>query len=150
MSYKEVQDAKHRFTTAKPETTVKRGKTTFLDGIKISETEPVAASIEFHFKDKGEITEDTNGSYAMRREYPSGHKEYFVKYATTGGSVNRMLNPWGLYFTAGDETKVEKMMGRKRYEFRRVKESVFDAYLKFLSTQNQRYLLNAEREAANG
>jgi hypothetical protein len=36
-------------------------------------------------------------------------------------------------------------MGRYRYEFYRVPENVFDMYMRFLETRNERHLLNAER-----
>lgn len=149
MSYKDVQESQHRFTQAK-KPPHKRGKTTFLDEVNISQKDAVKNNpVEFHFKERGVLTNDTESSYAMRREYPSGAREYFVKFATAGAGVGRMLNPWGTYYQVGDDTKYESQMGRKRYEFRSVPEHVFDTYLQFLQTQSERYILVAEREVNN-
>jgi hypothetical protein len=150
MSRKEVEESKLYFTPAK-KPKENRGKTTFLEGMPINKKDKIKSSaVEFHFKEMGKLTEETNSSYAMRREQPGGITEYFIKFATTGPGVGRILNPWGIYFTPGDEFKFEKQMGRKRYEFSKVSQNVFENYIKFLETRNTRYILNAEREVKNG
>jgi hypothetical protein len=56
------------------------------------------------------------------------------------------LNPWGVNYREGDDVKYESQMGRHRYEFERVSKEVFESYIKFLKTRNERYLLVAERD----
>ena len=149
MSRKEVQDAQHRFVPAKP-VEAPKSKTTFLDGSKANK-EPVAKKpVEFYYTMGATHTEDENGAMAKKVVYSNGKTEFFVKFATAGAGVGRMLNPWGVYYNVGDEHKYEKTMGRKRYEFRKVSEVVFNNYLKFLETRNERHILNAERESVNG
>jgi hypothetical protein len=150
MSHKDVQDSQHHFVPAKRGPDYKRGKTTFLDGIRVSkEKEMLENPVEFHYKDGGVLCDDTNGSYAMRKLFGNGHVEFFVKFATAGPDVGHMLNPWGLYFQPGDEVRYEKTMGRKRYEFKKVTDQVFDLYIQFLKTRNERQLRHAEKESIN-
>lgn len=106
--------------------------------------------VDFHYKDGGKLTTDEIGAYAMHREYLSGHKDYFIKFATAGPGEGNLLNPWGLYFTPGDEYTFEKKMGRYRYIFKPVSQAVFNNYIKFLQTRNERYLVIIERELRNG
>jgi hypothetical protein len=144
MSKKEVDESKIRFVPAKKEQP-KRAKTTFLDGVKVSSESKISLPVEIHYKERGKITDDINGSFAMRRSHPGGLTEYFIKQATAGAGTGRVLNPWGLYYSAGDEHKFEKEMGRKRYQFKKVNKEIFDMYIKFLETRNERHLLNVER-----
>lgn len=150
MSRKEIEESQQRFVRAKPPEP-KRGKPIYIDNANVNQNNlPHNEPIEFHFKESGRLTEDTVGSYAMKREYPNGRKEYYVKFATAGSGVGRMLNPWGVYYKDGDDVKYEKTMGRKRYEFKKVQENIFDSYMNFLRTRNERYILVAEREVNNG
>jgi hypothetical protein len=150
MSKKDVEDSKHRFIPAKPESKLPRANPTFLDGIKINKKKNSDKPIEFNYMDGAKLTDDSDGAFAKKIEHPSGHTEFFVKFATAGPEVGRMLNPWGFYYKPGDERRIEPQMGRKRYEYRKVNERTFDAYIQFLKTRSQRYILNAERELENG
>ncbi len=149
MSKKEVENSKLRFVPAK-KAEPKRERTTYIDEVKVSrENHSVEKqkkqTVELHYKDYGKLTEDEAGSFAMRKDYSGGASEFYIKQATAGPGTGRILNPWGVYFQPGDETKFEKDKGRKRYEFKRVGEDIFNLYLKFLTSGNERYLLNAER-----
>lgn len=147
MSRKEVEDSKHRVAKATPEKP-KKPQLKFVDGFTV--TDNTAQPVEFHYKERGQITEDTNSSYAMKKKYPAGNTEYFIKFGTAGPGVGKMLNPWGFYYREGDEAKYEAQMGRKTYEFLRVSEETFISYLKFLETRNERYILSAQREVNDG
>lgn len=143
----DVENSKLHFVPAKtPE--YKRGKPNFVETVNLNNGRGSEAT-EFHFKDMGEVTNEVGSSYAMRKEYSSGQKKYFVKFATAGSATGKMLNPWGSNYQPGDEFKFETQMGRKKYEFREVDENIFNTYMQFLRTRNERYILTAEREVNN-
>ncbi len=72
--------------------------------------------------------------------------EYWVRHATTGPDAPHLLNPWGMHFSQGiDDKRVATILGKKRYEFKKVNEEVFKAYVIFLETRNERYYRYAER-----
>lgn len=66
---------------------------------------------------------------------------YYIKIGTYG----KIYNPIGL-FSEGNNTKFLSKIGRKEFEFKEVNQKVFDLYTNFLSTKNQAWLNNAERE----
>ena len=145
MSKQEVEDSKQIVVPAqKPE--YNRGKTTFLDGIKVNEVPALQKPAELFYDSRGNLTENSVKSMAKKIFYKSGAQDCFVKFATAGVNTGKMLNPWGPSYNTGDEFKYEKTMGRFRYEFRKVSSLVFDLYIRFLETKNERHLLNAERE----
>lgn len=148
MSRKDVEESKLHFVPAKP-AEYKREKPSYIEGINLVDKKSTTDVVEFHFANLGEITDNTNSSYAMKREFPNGRKEYFVKFATAGSASGKMLNPWGPNYQPGDEFKFETQMGRKKYEFRQVGEEIFHNYIQFLRTRNERYILIAEREINN-
>ena len=106
--------------------------------------------IDIYYGIGGRIVDEGLGAFARKIEKKTGPKQYYVKFATVGSNVGRMLNPWGLYYTPGDEVRYEKQHGRQKYEFQRVNEEVFNTYIKFLTTRSERYILQAEREIGNG
>lgn len=146
MSYKDVEASKFKFNMPDRSNPVRGGNTKMIDNAFNAKQEK---PVEFHYKELGKLTEDTNGSYAKKCNYINGRTEYFVKVATAGAGIGKLLNPWGVYYKPGDDTRYEKQMGRKTYEFKHVNQNIFDQYMKFLETKNQRYLLNAERENSN-
>lgn len=59
------------------------------------------------------------------------------------GQNGRLFNPYGLY-SEGMETK--QRVGRPTWKFITTNESNFRNYVKFLTTKNEVFLKNAERE----
>lgn len=149
MSRKEVENSQVRFTRARPEPEP-RGKTTFLDGINVSKQDKTKDSVSIAYVIGAAISDDEQRAFAKKVINPSGVTTFYVKFATAGSNTGRMLNPWGLFYQEGDESRYEKQMGRYRYEYQKVSEGVFNSYLHFLKTRSERHLLHAEREAVNG
>jgi hypothetical protein len=149
MSKKEVEESKLYFVPAKAEKPLK-GKTTYLDGIKINKVVSSEGAVSICYGENATELPDGKGVFAKKITYSSGRSEHFILFATIGANINKMINPWGLYYNSGDEVKYEKQMGRNKYEYRKVSEEVFQTYIKFLETRAQRYILTAERNADYG
>jgi hypothetical protein len=155
MSQEEVQRAQfqtnHGIYGSKAE--VKRAKPNFINEFQLKPAGTAGPAgaigskkfVEFHYKNDGAITNDTNGSYAMKKEFAGGTTEYYLKYGTVSFVAGAILNPWGIHFNPGDEFKEEREMGRKMYEFKQVSKDSFESYIKFLKTKNVRHILNSER-----
>jgi hypothetical protein len=147
MSRKEVLQAQHRFVPAQKEAPPREAQK-FIDQIQKQEDLTVGGtSKETWYKENGGIVPSgTEGAFAKKVVDEKNNVEsYFIKVGTTGPAVGRLLNPWGVNYREGDDVKYESQMGRYRYEFERVSKEVFEAYIKFLKTRNERYLLTAER-----
>jgi len=86
--------------------------------------------------------------------------KYFVKVralSNTSRSINygqmnrdNIYNPHSNVGSPSDLVKFDKTMGRFHYEFKQVKQSVYDNYVQFLKTKYSTYLRNAEREMIYG
>lgn len=68
-----------------------------------------------------------------------------TKYYVKRGNDGRIFNPIGM-FSEGTSTKQVKHAGKGVWNFKEIKEDVFDLYINFLLTKNVSYLRNAERE----
>lgn len=146
MSRKSIEDSIHQ---AKPDSE-RKGKRTLLDGIDISRKQKGADKpVVFAFGPKGQIVEDRDKAFAYYSETAEGTRTYFVKFAIAGPAQGRMLNVNGVGYQKGDENRYEKSLGRMRYEFREVNQKIFDLYVNFLKTLNEKYILQAEREVVN-
>jgi hypothetical protein len=147
MSRKEVLQAQHRFVPAKKAEPARESQK-FIDSVRNQEDLTWGGiNTETWYKDSGKIVpKDTEGAFAKKVvDEKNNVGSYFIKVGTTGPAVGRLLNPWGVNYREGDDVKYESQMGRHRYEFERVSKEVFEAYIKFLKTRNERYLLTAER-----
>ena len=69
----------------------------------------------------------------------NNHGKYFIKIGENG----RIFNPYGLY-SEGLEAK--QRVGRPTWKFRSTGKTNFNHYVKFLSTKNEVFLKNVERE----
>lgn len=69
----------------------------------------------------------------------SSSNTYWVKVGENG----RLFNPYGLY-SEGMERK--KRVGRSTWKFRSVNANIFNQYVRFLTSKNETFLHNAERE----
>lgn len=67
------------------------------------------------------------------------HTTLYVKVGENG----KLFNPYGL-FSEGMEKK--QRVGRPTWKFRSVSRAIFNNYVRFLSTRNETFLRNAERE----
>ena len=65
------------------------------------------------------------------------------RYLVKLGENGRLFNPYGLY-SEGMETK--QRVGRPTWKFVTTNENNFKNYVKFLTTKNEIFLKNAERE----
>src|SRR5688572_9627076 len=70
---------------------------------------------------------------------------FYIKHVRIGLDSGHLVNPWSIWFT--NEYKSSKLAHRgiAALEYRKVSKSVFDLYIKYLSTQNPAYYRNAER-----
>lgn len=94
---------------------------------------------------------DENGNFRIEsmdlqkaKEHPYIHaiqtpNRFMVKVGQNG----RLFNPYGLY-SEGMETK--QRVGRPTWKFVTTNENNFKNYVKFLTTKNEIFLKNAERE----
>ena len=94
---------------------------------------------------------DENGDFRIEsmdlqkaKEHPYIHaiqtpNRFMVKVGQNG----RLFNPYGLY-SEGMETK--QRVGRPTWKFVTTNENNFKNYVKFLTTKNEIFLKNAERE----
>lgn len=147
MSKKELDKAQYKTVPAKKPVFIKDSPS-FIDGSPAIKQQ-VGKSIDFYYGIGGHIIDDGVGAFARKTEKSSGAKEYYVKFSTGGSNIGRMLNPWGPFYREGDEVRFDKQRGRNGYEFQKVSEVIFDAYMKFLQTRSERYILQAEREVGN-
>jgi hypothetical protein len=146
MSRKEVRDATH------PAKNPKTGDSqpTFLDHIKATKKTSAGTAVNFYYGPNGKLVEDSEVGFAYYVQKEDGTKSHFVKFGTAGAAMGRILNVNGMYYKPGDEKKYETNLARKTYEYRKVSEAVFNLYLKFLQSKNEKYILQAEREIVNG
>lgn len=105
------------------------------------------------YEDEVIIGFDTSGDYTdqpddvcCKRVQTERSIRYYIKFCTMGTETGRMMNPVGMYFRKDQIATADPRTGRHRYEFRLVAEGAFRDYLKFLSTKNESYLRNAERQ----
>lgn len=68
-----------------------------------------------------------------------------TKYYIRVGTYGKVYNPIGLY-SEGHSEKFLSKMGKKQFEFKEVNKTIFDYYIKFLTTKNIAWLNHAERE----
>jgi hypothetical protein len=73
-------------------------------------------------------------------------RRYFLKYATAGLEGGRMFNHLSPSFDP-DSLRRKTRTGQGFYEFRQVNAAAYDAFLRFLRTNNAVHLRHAEREA---
>jgi hypothetical protein len=105
---------------------------------------PTAAS---GFSLEGEVAADDPGCLAKRVYDPAtGNTRYWLKRATRGSESGMLFNPHSPSFDARNQQKVHNYLGRNQYEFRPATQAAFESFLRFLSTGNNRYLIQAERE----
>lgn len=138
------------FTVPAKRAPLPAGKPTKLDGINVSKLSEDKTKVTKTFYDKkgkeiGKI--DTAFAYS---ESKGDKTSYYLMFATAGPAIGHILNINSMSYRPGDETKFEAGRGRKLYEFRKVSKEMFDLYLKFLQTSNEKYILQAERLVING
>lgn len=83
---------------------------------------------------------DHKNAYAIKVSI-GDRTRYYVK----RGNDGRIFNPIGM-FSEGTSTKQIRHAGKGVWNFKEIKEGVFDLYINFLLTKNVSYLRNAERE----
>lgn len=110
---------------------------------------PADGRVEIHFDARGDYSPSSVGCVAKRvqTERTDG---FYVLFGTAGPDQGRMLNPMGLYFDPADLHREDVRRGRARYEFKKVSESAFKDYLRFLQTRTEAFLRNAERQVLDG
>lgn len=94
-------------------------------------------------------TSDHNAGFACMA-ISDNITRYMVKFGNSGQDKGHLLNPYSVYYKAGDETRLDKRRGVRYFEYKNVSENVFVLYLRFLRTQTQSYRLAAEKEILNG
>ena len=88
---------------------------------------------------------DAASDMALAKEVRDEDKRtYFIRCSTESSSRNNFYNPYGQN-KADALTKFNASKGKRLFEFRKVKEEVFDFYTKFLRTKNETYLTQAQR-----
>lgn len=104
------------------------------------------------FTISGRQDKNDNGFYLLdisTKEAENNPYAHAIKNSTDGtywvkiGQNGRLFNPYGL-FSEGMETK--QRVGRSTWKFRSVSSNIFNQYVRFLSTRNESFLHNAERE----
>ena len=95
----------------------------------------------------GKVAPNTDDEVVFAKKLWNGkYMVYWIKYATTGPDTGHLLNPWGMNFVLGVDTRRgAPHLGKKRYEFKQVSKEVFDMYIAFLETRSERYYRGAER-----
>lgn len=76
----------------------------------------------------------------------TGRSRHWLKRATNGPESGHLYNPHSPLFEPGGVNRVVAHLGVGQYEFRPATEAAFDAYLRFLETDNTLHLRQAERE----
>lgn len=71
-----------------------------------------------------------------KKEVFSKHSKYYVKVAPNGV----LFDPWG-----SDANVRMPEYGRNKYEYKLVKENIFNEYFMFLKNKNAAHLLRAQR-----
>ena len=67
---------------------------------------------------------------------------YYVRMNAHGD----VSDPWGLYADVGQNSRTASHLGTSEYEFRRVHERAFIAYLRYLANRNKSFLRICERD----
>lgn len=93
----------------------------------------------------GKISEEDLSDAYAKKEVKGERYTYWIKRATAGPDCPHLVNPWGLHYDQAYEKKYERYIGKRRYEYSQVPEEVFNIYLLFLKTRNERFYRQAER-----
>lgn len=102
----------------------------------------------YYYTKGGETEIDAQAPSIYAQQIWNGkYYEYWIKHATSGPDSPHLLNPWGMHFVAGvDDVATTRHLGRPKYDFKKVNESVFKMYVDFLKTGKELYYRHAERE----
>lgn len=85
--------------------------------------------------------QDDEHVYAKRTIKADGSHKYSIRLATDG----KLYNPISIYGYEKQNNFLDRVC-RSNDKFKQVNSKTFDWYIKFLSTKNQAWLANAERE----
>lgn len=144
MSRKEVDEAIFTFERPNNKGGFKTGPPRFVS----TELPPEQQGESLCFDIWGQLTKDERGC-AAKKVTKSKNVRYFAKWGTSGSNKGHLLNPNSLYFTEGDEKRVESRRGGMLYEFKLISETAFHNYVKFLQTKTFVFYQAAEREILN-
>lgn len=93
-----------------------------------------------------EISPDDPECLAKQVFDPVSNKyRHYIKFATAGINAGHMYNPQAPNVMKHELKRVDNVMGRNRYEFRRVTEVSYNAYVKFLNTGIPNHFRIADR-----
>lgn len=84
-----------------------------------------------------------------KKEDDNGLSRYYVRKCVTGPKGGHFIDPYGALSNVRDFTAYDNQSARRVYEYTLVSESVFNQYVKYLSTRNPAYIRNAERDYYN-
>jgi hypothetical protein len=95
--------------------------------------------MKIYYNTEGNKIEDINASVAY---IDNEHNNFYIKKADIGRYSGRLFN---VNLMSELLDKYSKQKGKTALTFKKVPESVFKSYLKYLETKNEGYLRNAER-----
>lgn len=70
---------------------------------------------------------------------------FWIKFCTAGAEMGRMYNPLSPMFIPASQNRYHAHLGKSQYEFKEVKKEAFEAYVRFMETENPIHLRHAER-----
>lgn len=101
-----------------------------------TEIDPESFEEVWYNKDGGEISDDNEKFYAKRLT-KNGNPAYYVREFS-----GTLMDPGGIFGN--------KRFHREEIRMVKVDKDVFDYYMMYLKTKNQKYLTQAERGRLNG
>jgi len=94
-------------------------------------------SDKLYFDIHGLVTTDEKKAVTKKLTNKNGTR-YFIKWGQEGPDSGRPLDPYGIYFMPGDETK-------RIYVFKETKKNVYDHYIAFLKAKSRSCYAEVER-----
>lgn len=99
----------------------------------------------FSFPGAKESLVESKDSLAKKIEFEGMPNQFYAKYSTSGMDSGQLCNPNSPLYNPINQTKFHSETGKYHYEWKKVKEEIFELYLSFLKTGNVAYIRQAER-----
>jgi hypothetical protein len=106
-----------------------------------------AKPITRFFAINSEVKED--GPHTLAKMVVSDNTRYFCKFNTHGVEAGHLVNPWSMYAEENPNftNAINARTGKALHEYKEVSETIFNLYVKYLSSRSDVHYRQAERMA---
>lgn len=101
---------------------------------------------EIGYTEGGTIVDVEDNHCFCKKMIVDDKTKYYVRVGVTGPESGHFFNPWSqMHVGKNIASAFDKRMGKRKFEWKKVKKEAFDLYHKFLVTKNAAWLHNAQR-----